>query len=487
MIRRLLFSLLGLALFAWPANATWSIVIVNRATGEVAIGSATCIPQTDLTRGLPTIVVGRGVGVIQAFSGGEAGLVIIAQGFKDGLDPQAILDLVEAAETDFQGRQIGIVGLVGSPVTFTGTKAQGGKGGVVGEVGDLAYAIQGNVLTGIEVVLAAEQALLTTPGDTGQKLLAAMVAARNLGGDGRCSCSISIPTSCGVPPDSFTKSAHVGFVIVARKGDVDSPCVTGFDCAMSRSYLRLNIRGLDATPNDPDPVDQLVGRYAVWRTGRVGRPDGLLSLVSELAPLPADGVTRRTVTVRLVDIEGDPLTSGGADVQVRPREGTTPSAGVGSVTDHGDGTYSFVVTAGTEVGTDAFVITATDDFLTATLYPCLEVQSVQAGPLRTDVTELSAALGGTVAFELDDLGPFLHIPLNPDRLTIRTLVLAGRPDVLPGTFGFLDDAGHAQAAFIAQPRMLLDLVGLRMDWSALVVGFGGPPVATNAVGFDIVP
>jgi hypothetical protein len=256
-------------------------------------------------------------------------------------------------------------------------------------------------------------------------------------------------------------------------------------------------------------VDQLVERYDVWRTRRVGRPDGLLSLVSELAPLPADGVTERTVTVQLIDIEGDHLTSGGADVQVQPREGTTPSASVGAVTDDGDGTYSFAVTAGTEVGTDAFVITATDDFLTATLDPCLEVQSVQVGPLTANVTELSAALGGTVGFELDvaerprglywilgslsgtapgvDLGPFVHIPLNPDRLTIRTLVLAGRPDVLPGTFGFLDEEGHADAAFIVAPRMLLDLVGLRMDWAALVVGFGGSPVATNAVGFDIVP
>jgi len=166
------------------------------------------------------------------------------------------------------------------------------------------------------------------------------------------------------------------------------------------------------------------------------------------------------------------------------------------------------VTAGTEVGTDLFVITAADDLVTATLYPCLEIQSAQAGPLSIGATELSAAAGGTVDFALDvpegeyglywilaslsgtdpgvDLGPFLHIPLNPDRATIRTLVLAGRPDILPGTFGLLDGEGHADAAFIARPRMMLDFVGQRLDWAALVLRFGRPPVATNAVGFEIV-
>ena len=44
----------------------------------------------------------------------------------------------------------------------------------------------------------------------------------------------------------------------------------------------------------------------------------------------------------LVDPEGDPLTTGGADVQVAPLEGTTPSATVGSVTDNGDGTYTLM-------------------------------------------------------------------------------------------------------------------------------------------------
>jgi hypothetical protein len=509
MIRRFLLSLLTLTLLSWPAHATWSILIVNHRTGEVAIGSATCLTNINLARLTPTVVIGRGIGVVQA-AGNSALLPLIAQGIRDGLTPEVILANVDAADMFFNSRQIGIVSFDGPPVTFTGGGAGRWKGGVVGTVGELSYAIQGNVLTGAPVVLMAEAAVLNTPGDMTQKLMAAMVAAKEAGGDGRCSCELGNPTGCGETPESFEKSAHVGFVIVARKGDTDSPCLIGNDCAEGPYFFKLNIRGLDSQAGDPDPVDQLVERYALWRANRSGRPDGLLSVTTEVPELPADGATATVVTVQLVDIEGDPLMSGGADMQVIPAEGTTPSASVGVVTDNGDGTYSFPVTAGTEVGTDAFVITATDDFLTATLSPCLEVTSVevQAGPLTADTTELSAALGGTVGFELDveerphgvywilgtlsGTDPGIHlgslfIPLNPDRLTIRTLVLAGRPDILPGTFGFLDDDGHADAAFIAQPRMLLDLVGLRMDWAAMIVGFGGPPLATNAVGFDILP
>ena len=70
---------------------------------------------------------------------------------------------------------------------------------VTGEVGDLSYAIQGNVLVGWLPVLDAETALLNTPGDLATKVMAAMQAARFAGGDGRCSCSNNNPTGCGEP------------------------------------------------------------------------------------------------------------------------------------------------------------------------------------------------------------------------------------------------------------------------------------------------
>jgi hypothetical protein len=382
MVRRVLAQLACCLLLVSPAGATWSIVVVDRSTGEVGIASATCIPTINLVRGLPAIVVGRGAGVVQA-SGAATDLVPMAEGLRAGLSPQEILALVQAAEPSPSQLQTAVVSLYpGTPVTFTGRNVGRAKAGVVGEVGELAYAIQGNVLTGEEVVLAAEAALLATEGDLGQRLLAAMQAARKLGGDGRCSCDLARPDSCGAPPAEFEKSAHVGFLVVARVGDPDPPCATGGDCADLPKYLKLNVRGLDAQEDDPDPVDQLSALYAEWRAERRGRPDGILSRVDAPESLPADGVTKRLVTVQLVDLDGVPLAHGGARVRVESAGGARPHLVLGPVVDHGDGRYSFSLASTHSTGLDRFVITADDGFLRSTLYPYLEVRSDPPGTHR---------------------------------------------------------------------------------------------------------
>ena len=65
-MKRLLLAVLASLTLAWPAGATWSIVVVNRRTGEVAIGGATCLASTDLTRIIPAVAVGIGGGCAQA-------------------------------------------------------------------------------------------------------------------------------------------------------------------------------------------------------------------------------------------------------------------------------------------------------------------------------------------------------------------------------------------------------------------------------------
>ncbi|MFT7477232.1 MAG: hypothetical protein ACI80N_000505, partial [Gammaproteobacteria bacterium] len=65
-------SLLGRALVAGgllcgSAAATWSIVVVDRATGEVCVASATCLSNFALRKGIAVIAVGKGVGAAQSF------------------------------------------------------------------------------------------------------------------------------------------------------------------------------------------------------------------------------------------------------------------------------------------------------------------------------------------------------------------------------------------------------------------------------------
>jgi len=82
-----------------------------------------------------------------------------------------------------------------------------------------------------------------------------------LGGDGRCSCGIGSLGNCGEPAPDFEKSAHIGYLLVARMGDLDGSCVVDESCVTGDYHLRLSIFGPNGLHNDPDPVDQLVAGY----------------------------------------------------------------------------------------------------------------------------------------------------------------------------------------------------------------------------------
>ena len=78
-------------------------------------------------------------------------------------------------------RQLGVVDARGGAATYTGAECTAWAGGRSGD----DYAIQGNILTGPEVVEEAERALLRTTGSLARRLLAALTAADAAGGDRR--------------------------------------------------------------------------------------------------------------------------------------------------------------------------------------------------------------------------------------------------------------------------------------------------------------
>jgi hypothetical protein len=377
-LARVATSLLALALLAPLASATWSIVVVDMQTGEVGVASATCVANINLIPILPVIRPGEGAAAVQSSRDPSgARKLVIWQGFEAALAPSEIFTNLQSIG-GHQNRQYGIVGWVGAPVAWTGSGAGQGKHEVTGVVGTLKYAIQGNVLVGREPVDAAEAALLSTPGDLGQKVMAAMEAARAMGGDGRCSCSQFQPTSCGAPPPGTWKSAHTGFVILSRVGDGLGVCNGGTGCASGNYYLRLNFVGGN---NDPDPVLELQARYDLWRANLAGRPDHVLSVVTPSATqLKPDGSSSADVLVQLLDVEGAPLTSGGAAVTLTNLSGapavTTPTA----VVDHGDGTYSFSLVAGTTTGADDWELAFDDGSAVVKLYPRLVMPVVDVTP-----------------------------------------------------------------------------------------------------------
>jgi len=219
----LVFAALICASITSAAKATWSIILVNVRTGEVAAGSATCLTGFDLKANTPVLLTGIGAVTAQSFVDTTGQNRVFARDqLLLGTDPQEILNRLAQFDSGHQTRQYGIVDTLGRAATFSGAQASQWKGGVTGSFmspeGEIAYAIQGNILTGAPVVLEAEQAVINTPGDLAEKMMAGMEAARVFGGDGRCSCPGN-PTGCGAPPPNFTKSAHIAYMLIARAGD----------------------------------------------------------------------------------------------------------------------------------------------------------------------------------------------------------------------------------------------------------------------------
>jgi hypothetical protein len=221
-MKRLLSAATALTLAAGAASATWSIVLINTRTGEVGVASATCLENFDLRANTPVLLCGVGGATAQSFvdSTGQ-NRVLIRDRLLAGVDPAQILAELSTFDSGHQTRQYGIADVRGRAVTFSGTSAAAWAGGRTGRIGDFVYAVQGNILTGAPVVDQAVDAIISTPGDLPAKLMASMEAARAMGGDGRCSCS-SGPTNCGSPPPSFTKSAHIAYLMVSRFADLDT-------------------------------------------------------------------------------------------------------------------------------------------------------------------------------------------------------------------------------------------------------------------------
>jgi uncharacterized Ntn-hydrolase superfamily protein len=351
-----------------PLCATWSILIVDTATGEVAVGIATCLTFFDLRPCCVVIVPGVGVAAAQSYVGPLSLRQMIRAQLREGTAPAQILAMLQAADPGHQSRQYGIADVQGGTVTFTGTGAGAWAGGLTGQVGTLHYTIQGNVLTGLPVIQNAEQALINTPGDVGQKLMAAMEAARLMGGDGRCSCSQSNPPGCGSPPSSFTKSAHIGLMIVSRPGDVDVACSAASGCGGGTYYMDLNVPNQSVVAQDP--VLQLQTMFNAWRMQQIGRPDHFQSGVSLSTPqLLSNGSDTSTATVTLRDLQGSQLTTSPSLTVNLAAGSTAADVQISPVTALGNGTYTFDVTSGLTPGQAILDVVAQDALGDVSLSP----------------------------------------------------------------------------------------------------------------------
>ncbi len=102
-----------------------------------------------------------------------------------GATPTAGLDAAIAADEGRSARQVGVVGAAGA-ATFTGGDCMPWAGGRTGSGPGTAYAIQGNILVGPQVVEEMERAWLEGVGQPfARRLVAALLAGDAAGGDAR--------------------------------------------------------------------------------------------------------------------------------------------------------------------------------------------------------------------------------------------------------------------------------------------------------------
>ncbi|HVS69280.1 MAG TPA: DUF1028 domain-containing protein [Mycobacteriales bacterium] len=171
---------------------TFSIV----ATDGDAWGVAVASKFLAVGAAVPAARAGVGAVATQALANlayRPAGLALLS----DGKSAQAALAALTAADEQSEHRQAGVVDAAGRAATFTGSECHDWAGGIAGE----GYAIQGNILTGPEVVAAMKTAWLASDvtAPLGRRLLAALLAGDEAGGDrrGRQSAALLVVTPAG--------------------------------------------------------------------------------------------------------------------------------------------------------------------------------------------------------------------------------------------------------------------------------------------------
>ncbi len=100
---------------------------------------------------------------------------------KIGLTAQQTLDHLLRDDDGRESRQVGIVDANGTVTNHTGKKCNDWAGAFSGQ----HYTAQGNILTGEDVVEAMGKAYEETKGELADKLMAALAAGQNKGGDKR--------------------------------------------------------------------------------------------------------------------------------------------------------------------------------------------------------------------------------------------------------------------------------------------------------------
>jgi uncharacterized Ntn-hydrolase superfamily protein len=176
----------------FPFAHTYSIIARDTLTNELGVA----VQSHWFSVGPVVGWAESGVGVIatQSFvniSFGPKGLEML----KTGQEPKAIMDILLAADSGRDFRQLAILDNKGNVASFTGEKCVEFANHISGP----NYSVQSNLMLNDQVCPAMEKAFLETGGPLAERLVAALLAAQGTGGDIRGQQSASLLVVSGVP------------------------------------------------------------------------------------------------------------------------------------------------------------------------------------------------------------------------------------------------------------------------------------------------
>jgi len=162
-----------------PDPATFSIAAADPETGESGVAVASRFFAVGSV--VPFAKAGVGAVATQSLANtsyGPRGLDLLEK----GLSADEVVKVLTRSDGAREQRQLGVVAANGDSATFSGSKCNAWAGGRSSP----GYAVQGNILTGEDVVAAMESAFLESRGKPlAERLYAAIVAGDAKGGDSR--------------------------------------------------------------------------------------------------------------------------------------------------------------------------------------------------------------------------------------------------------------------------------------------------------------
>jgi len=174
----LLFPVLGWAKISELSISTFSIVARDQQTGEIGVA----VQSKFIAVGSVVPYAQAEVGAIasQAWGNpryGPVGLDLLAR----GRTAEEVVRLMTDADPNREHRQLAVIGTDGNASIFTGKECKDWAGGKTG----VNFAVQGNLLTGTEVIHAMSVGFEEANGTLAERMIASLHAGQQAGGDKR--------------------------------------------------------------------------------------------------------------------------------------------------------------------------------------------------------------------------------------------------------------------------------------------------------------